>query len=47
MQPGDVYQTYADTHKLKTDTGYQPQVSLQEGIRRFINWYLSEDNPLK
>lgn len=47
MQPGDVYQTYADTHKLNTDTGYQPQVTLHEGIRRFIEWYLSDQNPLK
>lgn len=47
MQPGDVYQTYADTHKLKTETGYQPQVSLHEGIRRFVEWYLSDQNPLK
>lgn len=47
MQPGDVYQTYADTHKLKADTGYQPQVTLHEGIRRFIEWYLSDQNPLK
>lgn len=47
MQPGDVYQTYADTHKLKADTGYQPQVTLHEGIRRFVEWYLSDQNPLK
>lgn len=47
MQPGDVYQTYADTTRLMEDTGYRPQISLKEGIQKFAQWYLSEDNPLK
>lgn len=47
MQPGDVLQTYADTTKLEKALGYKPQMSLHEGIHRFINWYQSEDNPLR
>lgn len=39
MQPGDVYQTYADTTKLETEVGYKPQVCLKDGIRKFVDWY--------
>lgn len=46
MQPGDVYQTYADTTKLESEMKYHPVVSLHEGIRNFIDWYKSEKNPL-
>lgn len=47
MQPGDVYQTYADTSLLERDFGYKPQIQLSEGIHRLIKWWLSELNPLK
>ena len=47
MQPGDVYQTYADTSKLERDLGYKPGVMLREGIDRFVAWYLSDENPLR
>ena len=47
MQPGDVYQTYADTTKLERDMGYKPSVTLHEGIGHFIEWYKSEKNPLR
>ena len=46
MQPGDVYQTYADTSKLERDFGYRPGVTLHEGISKFIDWYKSDKNPL-
>lgn len=39
MQPGDVYQTWADTQKLSEDFQYVPSTSLEEGIRKFIDWY--------
>ncbi|PMO99181.1 protein CapI [Vibrio breoganii] len=39
MQPGDVYQTYADTQDLFTATGYKPQVSVEQGVAEFISWY--------
>lgn len=41
MQPGDVYETYADTSALTADTGYHPTTTLEEGIPKFLNWYLS------
>ena len=47
MQPGDVYQTNADTTKLETEIGYKPVVQLHEGIGKFIEWYKSDLNPLK
>lgn len=47
MQPGDVYITSADTSKLATEIGFKPKVLLHEGIRRFVEWYRSDLNPLK
>ena len=39
MQPGDVSATYADISKLQALTGYQPKVTLEEGLPRFVHWY--------
>ena len=39
MQPGDVYQTYADTSRLERDMGYHPRWSLHEGIIEFMKWF--------
>lgn len=39
MQPGDVYQTYADTRDLFEATGYTPKVGVQEGVANFVRWY--------
>ncbi len=39
MQPGDVYQTYADVTDLMEDYGFKPHTSLDEGIRRFVEWF--------
>ena len=47
MQQGDVYMTCADTSKLEHEIGYKPKVELHEGITRFIEWYQSEENPLR
>ena len=41
MQPGDVYQTWADTTRLQEDYGYTPQISLETGITRFAEWFKS------
>ena len=40
LQPGDVVDTYADISRLTSATGYQPKVSLEEGVSRFARWYL-------
>ena len=47
MQPGDVYQTNADTTKLETECGYKPHWSLHDGIGEFMKWYKSDKNPLR
>ena len=46
MQAGDVYQTYADTSLLERDYGYRPTTTLEEGLKRFVEWYATE-NPLR
>lgn len=39
MQPGDVYQTYADVDDLIRDFDFKPSTSLEEGLARFAKWY--------
>lgn len=39
MQPGDVYQTYAEVEDLFDVTGYRPSVSVTDGVERFVSWY--------
>lgn len=41
MQPGDVPATFADVDKLMTVTGFRPSTTLDEGVRKFVNWYRS------
>ncbi|MCR4762192.1 MAG: GDP-mannose 4,6-dehydratase [Lachnospiraceae bacterium] len=41
MQPGDVYQTYADVSALTRDFGFHPDTPLAEGLRAFVDWYRS------
>ncbi len=38
-QPGDVSVTYADITKAKRMLKYQPRVKMEEGIKRFVEWY--------
>jgi UDP-glucuronate 4-epimerase len=38
-QPGDVSVTYADIAKAKRMLKYQPRVKMEEGIKRFVDWY--------
>jgi UDP-glucuronate 4-epimerase len=40
MQPGDVPATFADVEDLKADIGFEPNTSLEDGVRRFVAWYL-------
>jgi UDP-glucuronate 4-epimerase len=39
MQPGDVPITFADAAKAKRLWGWEPHVPIEEGIRRFVEWY--------
>ncbi|MGA1821198.1 MAG: NAD-dependent epimerase [Thermoplasmatota archaeon] len=40
MQPGDVPRTFADIDHSRDLLGYDPKISIEEGIKRFIGWYL-------
>jgi UDP-glucuronate 4-epimerase len=39
MQPGDVPATYANVDDLKRDVGFKPGTPIEEGIKRFVEWY--------
>lgn len=39
MQPGDVYQTYADVTDLMEDFDFKPGTSIVEGLNKFAEWY--------
>lgn len=39
LQPGDVPDTYADVEDLVQDVGYRPATPVEEGVRRFVEWY--------
>ncbi|MCW3787738.1 NAD-dependent epimerase/dehydratase family protein [Plebeiibacterium sediminum] len=39
MQKGDVVATYADTEQLRNATGFNPNTPLEEGLKRFVDWY--------
>lgn len=41
MQPGDVYQTYADICDLEEDFHFTPSTSIETGLNRFVEWYKS------
>lgn len=38
-QPGDVERTFADLTRSRSEIGYQPKISLAEGLRRFVEWF--------
>jgi len=40
MQLGDVPDTCADVEALARDVGYRPGTDLEEGVKRFVDWYL-------
>jgi len=41
-QPGDVSMTYADITKAEQMLRYQPEVKMEEGIKRFVDWYKAQ-----
>ena len=40
MQPGDVFETFADIDDLGRDIGFAPKVDIQQGLKAFVAWYL-------
>jgi UDP-glucuronate 4-epimerase len=39
MQPGDVYQTYAEVEDLFAVTGYKSKVTVEKGVAELVRWY--------
>ncbi|HEV2503118.1 MAG TPA: NAD-dependent epimerase/dehydratase family protein [Mesorhizobium sp.] len=42
MQPGDVERTFADVAALDQAIGFKPNTSIEDGLRRFVEWYRAE-----
>ncbi|MBP1969191.1 UDP-glucuronate 4-epimerase [Virgibacillus natechei] len=40
LQPGDVPETYANVEDLFRDIDFKPKTTIQEGVNKFIDWYL-------
>jgi UDP-glucuronate 4-epimerase len=45
MQAGDVLATYADMQALAEDFGYKPATSIEEGVKRFVEWFRRYKQP--
>lgn len=39
MQPGDVYETYADISDTTRDFGFEPTTSIETGLAKFVEWH--------
>jgi len=39
LQPGDVPATFADVDDLSRDVGFAPSTRIEDGVRRFVDWY--------
>jgi UDP-glucuronate 4-epimerase len=39
LQAGDVKETYADIDPLRSDFGYNPATTIDEGLPKFVEWY--------
>ncbi|MBM7661717.1 UDP-glucuronate 4-epimerase [Bacillus mesophilus] len=40
IKPGDVPATYASTDLLQEAVGFKPKTSIEEGLQRFVDWYV-------
>ena len=38
-QKGDVWDTLADTTKISNELNWEPEVKIEEGLKRFVEWY--------
>jgi len=41
IQPGDVFETYADINHSKKKLNFSPKTSIQVGVPKFIEWFRS------
>lgn len=44
IQPGDVPATHADVSKLEEYVNFKPQTTVEEGVKRFVEWYKNINN---
>ena len=44
---GDVIQTYADINRAQNNLKYDPKTGIQDGISKFVKWYISMKNTYK
>ena len=44
IKPGDVPATYASTELLTEAVGFKPETSIQEGLQKFVDWYVDYYN---
>jgi UDP-glucuronate 4-epimerase len=42
-QPGDVPVTFADISKARAKLGYHPQVKIEQGLPKFVDWFLKSN----
>ena len=42
MQPGDMPVTCADTSLLEALTGFRPNITVEDGVRAFVDWYRAD-----
>src|SRR5699024_1569266 len=40
IKPGDVPATYASTERLQNTIGFKPTTSIQDGLQKFVDWYV-------
>ena len=45
IQPGDVEKTFADVDDLMADVGFKPDTSIEQGVKRFVEWYVEYTQP--
>ena len=41
MQPGDVQNSFADISAIERDHGFAPTTRIDEGVPRFVEWYMA------
>ncbi|ULG72699.1 NAD-dependent epimerase [Macrococcus brunensis] len=41
LQPGDVPETYANVDDLYRDIDFKPETNIQDGVNKFVDWYLN------
>jgi UDP-glucuronate 4-epimerase len=44
-QPGDMFETCADLTRIQAEVGFAPKVPLEEGLRRFVDWFRAYYGP--